>query len=78
MSETKPVSVPTFTLTPPEVLQPVAQEVAKTAVPLQAETKTAVDDQVERSSPAARVRRGRRARESHRQRGQRRRLRRQL
>ena len=48
MSETKAVSVPAFTLTPPEVLQPVAQEVAKTAVPLQAETKTAVDDQVER------------------------------
>ena len=48
MSETKTVSVPTFTLTAPEVLQPIAQEVAKTAVPLQAETKTAVDDQVER------------------------------
>ena len=48
MSETKTVSVPAFTLTPPEVLQPIAQEVAKTAVPLQAETKTAVDDQVER------------------------------
>jgi uncharacterized protein YaaN involved in tellurite resistance len=48
MSEIKTVSVPAFTLTPPEVLQPIAQEVAKTAVPLQAETKTAVDDQVER------------------------------
>ena len=48
MSETKTVAVPTFTLTPPEVLQPIAQEVAKSAVPLQAETKTAVDDQVER------------------------------
>jgi uncharacterized protein YaaN involved in tellurite resistance len=48
MSETKTVSVPSFTLTPPEVLQPIAQEVAKSAVPLQAETKTAVDDQVER------------------------------
>ena len=48
MSETKTVTAPTFTLTPPEVLQPIAQEVAKTAVPLQAETKTAVDDQVER------------------------------
>ena len=48
MSETQTVSVPAFTLTPPEVLQPIAQEVAKTAVPLQAETKTAVDDQVER------------------------------
>ena len=48
MSETKTVSVPAFTLTPPEVLQPIAQEVAKTAVPLQAETKTAVDDQVAR------------------------------
>ncbi len=48
MTETKTVSLPAFTLTPPEVLQPIAQEVAKTAVPLQAETKTAVDDQVER------------------------------
>jgi uncharacterized protein YaaN involved in tellurite resistance len=48
MSESKTVSAPTFTLTPPEVLQPIAQEVAKTAVPLPVETKTAVDDQVER------------------------------
>jgi uncharacterized protein YaaN involved in tellurite resistance len=48
MSETQTVTSPSFTLTPPEVLQPIAQEVAKTAVPLQAETKTAVDDQVER------------------------------
>ncbi|OYU45446.1 MAG: toxic anion resistance protein [Burkholderiales bacterium PBB4] len=48
MSESNTVSAPTFTLTPPEVLQPIAQEVAKTAVPLPVETKTAVDDQVER------------------------------
>lgn len=48
MSETKTESVPAFTLAPPEVLQPISQAVAKTAVPLPAETKTAVDDQVER------------------------------
>ena len=48
MSDVQPVSVPAFTLTPPEVIQPLTQEVAKTAVPLQLETKTAVDDQVER------------------------------
>ena len=52
MSDVQPVSVavsvPAFTLTPPEVIQPLTQEVAKSAVPLQPETKTAVDDQVER------------------------------
>lgn len=48
MSDVQPVSVPAFTLTPPEVIQPLAQEVAKSAVPLQPEVKTAVDDQVER------------------------------
>jgi uncharacterized protein YaaN involved in tellurite resistance len=48
MSDVQPVSVPAFTLTPPEVIQPITQEVAKSAVPLQPETKTAVDDQVER------------------------------
>jgi uncharacterized protein YaaN involved in tellurite resistance len=47
-STTATVSVPAFTLTPPEVIQPLTQEIAKAAVPLQPETKTAVDDQVER------------------------------
>ena len=37
-----------FQLTPPEVLAPVLPAVAKTAVPLKPELKTAVDDQVER------------------------------
>lgn len=48
MSDIQPVSVPAFVLTPPEVIQPLTQEVAKSAVPLQPEIKTAVDDQVER------------------------------
>ena len=48
MSDVQPASVPAFTLTPPEVFQPLIQEVAKTAVPLQLKTKMAVDDQVER------------------------------
>ncbi len=52
MSDVQPVSVavsvPAFTLIPPEVIQPLTQEVAKSAVPLQADTKMAVDDQVER------------------------------
>ncbi len=39
---------PSFQLTPPEVLAPVAPAVAKTAVPLKPELKAAVDDQVER------------------------------
>lgn len=39
---------PSFQLTPPEVLAPVLPAVAKTAVPLKPELKTAVDDQVER------------------------------
>ena len=37
-----------FQLTPPEVLAPLAPAVAKNAVPLKPELKTAVDDQVER------------------------------
>lgn len=44
--ETTPA--PSFQLTPPEVLAPVLPAVAKTAVPLKPELKTAVDDQVER------------------------------
>jgi uncharacterized protein YaaN involved in tellurite resistance len=39
---------PTFVLTPPEVLAPVGTEVAKAAVPLPHELKTAVDEQVDR------------------------------
>lgn len=41
-------TAPSFQLTPPEVLAPVLPAVAKTAVPLKPELKTAVDDQVER------------------------------
>lgn len=41
-------TVPSFQLAPPEVLTPVLPAVAKTAVPLKPELKTAVDDQVER------------------------------
>ena len=41
-------TAPNFQLTPPEVLAPVLPAVAKTAVPLKPELKTAVDDQVER------------------------------
>lgn len=37
-----------FTLTPPEVVAPLSQEVAKSAVPLSRETQIAVDDQVDR------------------------------
>jgi uncharacterized protein YaaN involved in tellurite resistance len=37
-----------FQLTPPEVIQPVAEQQARTAVPLKPETKTAVEDQVQR------------------------------
>jgi uncharacterized protein YaaN involved in tellurite resistance len=37
----------TFQLTPPEVITPVTQAIAKTAVPLSAETKKAVNAQVE-------------------------------
>ena len=41
-------TVSTFTLAPPEVLTPLAVEVAKSAVPLAKETQNAVDDQVDR------------------------------
>jgi uncharacterized protein YaaN involved in tellurite resistance len=41
-------TTPSFQLTPPEVLTPLAPEVANSAVPLKPELKTAVDDQVER------------------------------
>jgi uncharacterized protein YaaN involved in tellurite resistance len=41
-------TTPTFQLTPPEVLTPVGTEVARSAVPLKPEVKTAVDDQVDR------------------------------
>ena len=37
-----------FQLTPPEVVTPVSEQVAKTAVPMSAELKTAVEDQVDR------------------------------
>lgn len=37
-----------FQLTPPEVITPVTEQVAKTAVPMPAELQAAVEDQVER------------------------------
>ena len=43
-----PVTVNTFQLTPPEVITPVTEEVAKTAVPMSAELQNAVEDQVDR------------------------------
>ena len=43
-----PAPVNTFELTPPEVITPVTEQVAKTAVPMSAELQTAVEDQVER------------------------------
>lgn len=48
MSEANSVSPAEFTLSPPEVLTPLSQDVAKKAVPLPRETQAAVDDQVER------------------------------
>lgn len=48
MTETNVVSAPSFTLTAPEVVTPLSDQVAKTAVPLPKATQTAVDDQVER------------------------------
>jgi uncharacterized protein YaaN involved in tellurite resistance len=48
MSEANSVSPAVFTLSPPEVLTPLSQDVAKKAVPLPRETQAAVDDQVER------------------------------
>lgn len=44
----QPVENTSFTLTPPEALSPVADDVAKSSVPLTKETQTAVDNQVER------------------------------
>ncbi|ROZ79038.1 toxic anion resistance protein [Ramlibacter sp. WS9] len=38
----------TFQLTPPEVITPVSEQTARTAVPMKAELKTAVEDQVDR------------------------------
>ena len=43
-----PAAVNTFQLTPPEVITPVTEEVAKTAVPMSAELQSAVEDQVDR------------------------------
>ena len=43
-----PAAVNTFQLTPPEVIIPVTEQVAKTAVPMPAELQNAVQDQVER------------------------------
>jgi uncharacterized protein YaaN involved in tellurite resistance len=39
---------PAFQLTPPEVITPVGEQAARTAVPLAPELKTAVEDQVQR------------------------------
>jgi uncharacterized protein YaaN involved in tellurite resistance len=49
MSDAKPTTTavaPAFTLEPPEVITPVALEVAREAVPLKAEVQQQVDDQV--------------------------------
>ena len=43
-----PTAANTFQLTPPEVITPVTEQVAKTAVPMPVELQTAVQDQVER------------------------------
>ena len=43
-----PAAVNTFQLTPPEVITPVTEQVAKTAVPMSPELQNAVEDQVER------------------------------
>ncbi|TWO69722.1 toxic anion resistance protein [Caenimonas sedimenti] len=45
---TETPAVASFQLTPPEVIQPVAEAQARTAVPLPPETKSAVEDQVQR------------------------------
>jgi uncharacterized protein YaaN involved in tellurite resistance len=42
-----PSAVPAFQLTPPEVIQPVSESVARTAVPLPTATRAAVDSQVQ-------------------------------
>jgi len=41
-------AVDSFQLTPPEVITPVSEQSARTAVPMSAELKTAVEDQVDR------------------------------
>ncbi len=43
-----PAAVNTFQLTPPEVITPVTEQVAKTAVPMSPELQNAVEDQVDR------------------------------
>ena len=43
-----PATVSTFQLTPPEVITPVSEQVAKTAVPMSPELQNAVEDQVDR------------------------------
>jgi uncharacterized protein YaaN involved in tellurite resistance len=48
MTDINTAGTTAFQLTPPEVIQPIAPEVAKTAVPLSKETQVAVDDQVDR------------------------------
>ena len=52
MNETNTAAVATktvgFQLTPPEVIEPVGQDVAKTAVPLSPAVSSAVEDQVDR------------------------------
>lgn len=48
MPEVTSAASTSFTLSPPEVIVPLTDDVAKTAVPLAKETQTAVDDQVNR------------------------------
>ncbi len=43
-----PAAVNTFQLTPPEVITPVSEQVAKTAVPMSPELQNAVEEQVDR------------------------------
>ena len=43
-----PAAGNTFQLTPPEVITPVSEQIAKTAVPMSAELQNAVEDQVDR------------------------------
>ncbi len=46
MTQTDTVKSPNFSLTPPEVLAPLTQDIAKSAVPLPKEMQVAVDEQV--------------------------------
>jgi uncharacterized protein YaaN involved in tellurite resistance len=48
ITSTTTASAPTFQLEPPEVITPVAAEASQSLVPLKAEVKTAVDEQVNR------------------------------